>query len=557
MRKILYILIFLLTLSSVMSCSRSVDNRLVLADTLMWINPDSSLAILESINRDSLQGEENLAYHALLFTQAQFRCNGNCTSDSLINFALDYYSDNHNQEHYTRSLIYKGAYYEERNNPVKAIKWYKQAEDNAEPKDYRNLAQINMRMGMLYYKNYASNNLDLEKFKKAYNYYKKIDDERMSMMALGYMGNLYRAVEHKKAIDCLCKAKDIAKTINDSNYYYVYLNELSLAFFMDSSYVDAKRSVVECINNGRIDNAICVNAVNAYAALIMPDSARFYLNKIDRSNMTAHDSMMYAFALGRIYAAEGNTVEALKQESLGNKISEDIAKSSSRDKIFKAEDDQNIQNIDVKEGIMSRQKVIIIWTTVLVGILLLVFLLYEFVAVRKRKTLIKELNHNKEIVDSLLAEYKEKTSVGDGNKELHSAIMSYLEQHFNSLKSLIEKSNSMKHSDFVKLLNERSSQLGANNDMSKLLIMLADDKYNNLIHNISDQYPVLNENELKIISLISLGYENEGIAFCTGMAKESVRTKKTRIKNKMNLPMSLDAFITQEKLTPSSKSFDN
>ncbi len=106
----------------------------------------------------------------------------------------------------------------------------------------------------------------------------------------------------------------------------------------------------------------------------------------------------------------------------------------------------------------------------------------------------------------------------------------------------------MKHSDFVKLLNEMSSQLGNNADMSKLLIMLADEKYNNLIYNLSEQYPVLNDNELKIISLISLGFKNDGIAFCTGMTKESVKTKKTRIKNKMKLPMSLDAFIMQEKL---------
>ncbi|MBR5118395.1 MAG: hypothetical protein IK100_07100 [Muribaculaceae bacterium] len=525
-----------------------MDKRLVFADSLMWVNPDSSLAILEAINRDSLQGEENLAYHALLLTQAQFRVDFAIPSDSLINFAVDYYSDNHNRELYTRALLYKGGYYEVNGNPVDAIRWYKRAEDNADTTDYRNLAQINMRMGILYYKSYASNNLDLEKFKKAYKCYDKINDERMTMIALGYMGNLYRATDVKKAISCLSDAKYMAKRINDTISYYSYLNELSLALFMDSCFVEAKAAVMECINNCAINNAMCFNAANAYSLLSMPDSARYYINKIDRFNMTAHDSMMCAFALGRIYAAEGNTVEALKQESLGNKISEDIAISSSRDKIFKAEDDQNIQNIDAKAGIMSRQKVIILWGTIIAGLLLLTFLSYEFVAVRKRNNLIKELNHNKEIIDTLLAEYKEKTAVDDENKELHSAIMAYLEQHFNSLKSLIEKSNSMKHSDFVKLLNERSSQLGANDDMSKLLIMLADDKYNNLIHNFSEQYPILNENDLKIISLISLGYDNEGIAFCTGMAKESVRTKKTRIKHKMELPMSLDAYVKQEML---------
>ena len=55
-------------------------------------------------------------------------------------------------------------------DPVEAIKWYKQAENNADNTDFRNLAQINMRLGNLYYNNYASNNLDLEKNKEALLY---------------------------------------------------------------------------------------------------------------------------------------------------------------------------------------------------------------------------------------------------------------------------------------------------------------------------------------------------------------------------------------------------
>ena len=98
MRKCFYILISLSLLAAVVGCGRGVDRRLVLADTLMWIAPDSSLAILSTINRDSLQGDENQAYYALLLTQAQFRCNGKCTTETLINSALEYYKDNHNRE---------------------------------------------------------------------------------------------------------------------------------------------------------------------------------------------------------------------------------------------------------------------------------------------------------------------------------------------------------------------------------------------------------------------------------------------------------------------------
>ena len=172
MKKIIYILLFFTTLTIAMSCNRTADKRLVLADSLMWKNPDSSLAILEAINRDSLTNNENRAYHALLLTQAQFRCNGNCQGDSLINFALNHYSDNHNREHHTRSLLYKGAYYEfNTNQPVEAMRYYKMAEDNADTTDYRNLAQINMRLAIIYYYNFVGKNFDLKRFKKSLYYY--------------------------------------------------------------------------------------------------------------------------------------------------------------------------------------------------------------------------------------------------------------------------------------------------------------------------------------------------------------------------------------------------
>ena len=58
MRKLLYILISILILSFVMSCGRSADRRLVLADTLMWTNPDSSLIILQG----RLQIQQQISY---------------------------------------------------------------------------------------------------------------------------------------------------------------------------------------------------------------------------------------------------------------------------------------------------------------------------------------------------------------------------------------------------------------------------------------------------------------------------------------------------------------
>ena len=192
-----------------MGCGRSVDERLVLADSLMWTAPDSSLAILNAIDRDSLGDDENLAYHALLLTQAQFRCMGSCTSDTLINSALEHYINNHNREHYTRALLYKGAYYEVHDNPVEAIRWYKRAEDNADTTDYRNLAQINLRMGKIYNNSYITTGEDISKFKKALYYYRKLRQRELELLCLLYIGEKMRVSSDPKTVEYLLQAKDL------------------------------------------------------------------------------------------------------------------------------------------------------------------------------------------------------------------------------------------------------------------------------------------------------------------------------------------------------------
>lgn len=537
---------FILLAATVASCTHHPDKRLVLADTLMWTAPDSSLAILEKIDSKSLKGKENQAYYALLLTQAQFRVDYyDYPSDSLINIALHHYSDNHNRELYTRALLYKGAYYEVHDNLVEAIKWYKRAEDNAGTNDYRNLAQINMRMGMLYYNNYASNNLDLEKFEKALRFYEKLHDKRMIMVSLEYIGNLYRDNNRSQAIKCLTRAKDIAKQINDSNSYYHNLNNLSMALFMDSVYSEAKLAVAECLNNSLPTNSMLFNAANAYAALGMTDSARFFINKVNVDTNNDYDSMMYNFSMAHILKAERNQNLAMKHEIIGNQIASLIEHKSQSNSIFETENDISTHLISNKHDIISSQRLYLTIAAVVCAIIIAIALMLTIIERHKHHSAIKVLINEKEKTSNLLNEYLKKE---DEHNQVNLAIINYLQEHFNSLRTIIDHSASMKHSDFVKLMNKESRNFAANKNVDKLLPVLVNDKFNNLITTISQEYPFLTSNDIKLISLIALGYDNQGIAFCLGIAKESVRTKKTRIKNKMNIEMSLDNYVKEKVL---------
>lgn len=93
-------------LLAVASCSRTDDARLAVAERQMAEHPDSALQMLRQIDATSLN-RHNTALYALLLTQAQYKNDITATSDSLINIALDYFSDG---KRHIECLIYKGLY---------------------------------------------------------------------------------------------------------------------------------------------------------------------------------------------------------------------------------------------------------------------------------------------------------------------------------------------------------------------------------------------------------------------------------------------------------------
>ena len=158
----------------VMGCdgSHRYDRRLTAADSLMRTDPDSALAIVGAVDRDSLADEGDRAYRDLLLTQARYRCYIIATSDSDINRALAYYRS-HGGEHekLTRAYIYKGAVMEELGHPDSAMFYYKTAEATAAPDDYFNLGYSNMRIAELYQNDNIKDSIVLERMKKAHHFF--------------------------------------------------------------------------------------------------------------------------------------------------------------------------------------------------------------------------------------------------------------------------------------------------------------------------------------------------------------------------------------------------
>jgi len=538
MRKLLYISLALMLVTMAMGCGRSVDERLVLADSLMWTAPDSSLAILNAIDRDSLGDDENLAYHALLLTQAQFRCMGSCTSDTLINSALEHYIDNHNREHYTRALLYKGAYYEVHDNPVEAIKWYKKAEDNADTTDYRNLAQINMRMGMLYYNNYASNNLDLNKFKMAAHYYEILRDKKMMMAASEYCGNVLRITDVNEAKKCYDKALLTARELKDTTNIYSIDVNYALMYIEDSLYSQAKKYILDAyrLNNRFEENSNYYMLGLIYANQKDLDSAKYFISFPDKSQNTAYDSLLMYKALRGIALCENNISQYRKFNNQCKKISNSLEYNKTRYKLLDSEQEFDKSTKSENSISLGKKKNII---SSLIGLLLLISVVFLLLYLKKKKDA-------KRLIDEIRKEHISKyNSLREDIDKLNNGFSRLMQSQIDVFEEIMASGyNPNKDPSDYKITHKIKAVDDSNVDFWNGLRSYINHRYDGLLDKIKQDYLMLTDSDINFIGLICCEFSDAAIAVCLGLRNSSsVRSRRRKIRDKMKINGLLDVYL--------------
>ena len=538
MRRLLYIITLFIVLGTAISCNRSVDKRLVLADTLMWTNPDSSLAILNSINRDSLQGNENQAYYALLLTQAQFRCNIPLTSDTLISKAVDYYSDNHNREHYTRALLYKGGAHEDMGNPVEAIKWYKQAENNADSTDYRNLAQINFRMGMLYYNSYISTGEDISKFKKALGYYRKLSKKENELMCLLYIGSKLRVSNDSKTVDFLKQAKILAIELKDTTSIVNTMQNLCRYYLYDSCYSEAHKTAQLCISQypNHITEDLILDEARACAKLGKTDSASIYISLV-KSPIVYDVSHVYRlYTLADIALAKGDNMQYIKNKRIADSICDIVQIKRDSLQLPQAENIFNEQKIQQTHSKKELFKFVISFLVCFIVISIIVFLgVYN-----------KKKKDSKRLIDDLkrenFAHYEElRRNLADFDNHFSKT----MNEKLKSLEEIMTGAYNPNQDSKSKEVEHKISPIA--DDDTKFwegLYSYINIKHNGVMNRIANDFPQLSASDLNFIKLMCCGFSDAAIAVCRNYRNvASVRSRKNKIKDKMGIDETLASYL--------------
>lgn len=555
MRTLLKIVLITAILTGILdSCSGAphYDNRLVAADVLLNDNANSgkALELLSSINPNELTSLSDRAFYGLLATQARYKCYITASSDSDINRALDYYRHHGNEkDKLIRSYIYHGAVMEELGKPDTAMLSYKRAELEAlEKKDIFNVGYARLRMGVLYNEHHAYDGRDIEKFEQALECFKATNNIDYQIVCLQKLGANYRQTNPDKAKKAISEAISLAQEKKDTGKIINSVSELAQLYFRLENNKSNKTAYQQLQQIKALDpegyyrstdKILSYRFANIYSALRMPDSAMYYLQFVENQKLSQKDSIQYLEALSNIAKAKGDSITYLKLINECNNLTFSILSDPDILDIMYAENAID-QEYAQKEQAKQR-KVFVIVASVILALLALALLFYR--RSHRYDKLVLELK------DQSQSQMNDLTGLQGNINEMKindERLKGFIASNMGMMREMIEACYHEPNNRIAENMKRIVKFQDSNRDNWVKLYDYIDLEHNNIMTHTRQQYPQLNDRDLLLLALTSMGFTYIQTAIIMGYSNAtSVSVIKQRLAKKMGLDCSLNEYIEQ------------
>ena len=580
-------IIFALTLLLLMGCrhNRAVSPRLVELDSLIAVAPDSAAVLLAAIPADSLTDPENRAYHALLLTQSKYKAYIPAYSLDTINLAVQQYSDGHDPEKQTRSILYKGCVFEELPQIDSAMYYYKAAEDLAtQSGDTYHRGYALMRQAWLYQEQNSGESIHaINKYRQAIDLFNKsgaIDKQLACMLELS---SLYYPIKPDSAQVFVEKVIQKAQSIADSASILTAMR-INAQILLDLNKYKESKSLAMHVISLATDPADQFNsfliASQAFSHMGQIDSAEFCLTCAEEPTSTRDSVVMYR-AKAELMQAKGDMQNYIVYSEKAINMSGDILSRSLQQKLIDIEKDSqlHIAEADSKRA-QHHSRFIAILAIVL---FLLVGIAFAFWQKRKKLEAVSKQNE----INKLYLELKEisqrSESLSQQNKELsqeneelqalakkaqqtesdlstdkdyadlenerlkEKQLSKSLEYIAGLLHTFIQQSHELKPSEFTEKFRKGFLETpnGGEVDFWYTLRVQADQVHGGAVEKLLAEHPDLNEKSIRVLCMSALGFSTEMMATCLQHKSDYIKTLKNRLKKKLDINCSIPEYLKQ------------
>lgn len=513
---------------SLSSCSSSVKSPLLLsADSLMEIYPDSALSILESISSPQKLPRADRALYALLLTQARHKNYIALGDDSLIKTAVEYYGDKKKSVRAAKAHYYWGATYWDMKCISFAVEEYLAAirlmpvEDEFLAMIYDNLAEC--------YEEDRLYNVAIENYRAAYHILKGKNEQIYPMRGIARVFLLQN--EKDSALYYYQQAFDCALVDQDSSLIGALYHDLAMVYNEKKDYVQADKFV---------SKAILLQGQDAINTCLSKAQIMLNLNKLDSASYFFSKNMDQLDIYGKAVCYDGMYQIAKKKGEWKTATENVDAYKILYDSMQIMTDNEELNRLMDKHQLEEHKRLLSEYTRTLIFSLITAFSSLMIICVfcfmwndRKRKKHYIALQHEltQKRVDTMLLKEEE---VSESNKEHIDKKRSELtEQQIQLCISVLKTTDcydqleALERATPKQLLVMRSLRKEIRSDISNAFV--------DVMVNLKERYPALTGDDVFFCVLSLLCCSKTVMMELMDATSDALKTRKNRIKNKMDV----------------------
>lgn len=541
-------------LLSVLSCFHRdgrIQNVLTAADSLMIFRPQAALDTLLSLDStvvSSMRGRDRADYD-LLMTESRYKCYLPVAEDTAVFEAADYYRRKGPDDKYARALIMQGAVLSERGDAEGAMEAYKEAEPIVERGgDLEQLGLLHTRIGELYQTTFSDVDNAVYHYRSALGNFKDAGVEHrlaaanltLSRMLLQDSSDIGQEFFIKGTAYARLHA-DTLNLIESANQQAQYLS------IHQNAHLQAARISKRMLNSDYrkwmtkpVLNNFCNIAAEGYLMSGIPDSAKFFLNRMTVTD--AVDSLLMHTIMRKAAETSGNMEQYLEHDRRISEITQTINCKAGllalKDKETAAESRYAI--LEAKYRTMLAVSAAIVLLLIAMLAILLVFKYRKYVASMKA-----HINKGTDVINRLTGTDGEE-SEADDLKRFSEAIERILKNRRESLETTARISIEMMGiidsavSSFRKYNNPETfqRQMGVSLEKHRRTILTnAEDfiatVYPGLMEKLAQESGNITRKDQLIITLTLCGFSTDCICWLTDIKTESLTVYRSNINRKM------------------------
>jgi Predicted N-acetylglucosaminyl transferase len=484
------------------------------AEQWMTQFPDSALAILQTVDPQSLPRGEPRARYALLFTQALDKNYLPISDDSLINRAVKHYKGSSSYRYAAYAHFYRGCAYSQMDSLRLALGDYLEAVNIA--KKVKDEGMLGMFLGRLAELYQSQRHIDeaKEAFFLSREAFRRVGDAKGENYMLGQIAYHYR-VYYKGALDSAeyyyRQAGEMALARGDTTY--VYYTHLGLA-----SVYEAKREYEKAVDilQGAFDNTgerspeVLFRLSHSYYHLGQLDSAGMYARKIlvDSSAFSGGQIAGILLLLSMVEKNRGDYERALAYYQEYSRANSEVVRKTHVFNLLEAEG--LYENARLKAEAKNIQLRGIVNMCVLLLLGCTGFLAYVLLVQGWKK---RSLQNEKRVKDVLLQRF--------------SIIRELL------ILSLLDKP---RPDIFLSYFDKQVSPFGQNGFFANLESLI-NECYYGIIAWIREQHPDVSPEDVELVCLLFMGFKSQDLCRLYNVERRgTIHTRCSRVYRRLGIP---------------------